>query len=217
MDDAPKPTREDVRPLEMSALRALAHPLRVQLLNTLTTYGPATASGLAERLGESSGATSYHLRQLEKHGFVLEDTSRGNARERWWKRVPGPVNIDTAVGGEAERAASQLIVSEWQRDRERLVRDYLTHAVDRLDPVWLEASMTSSAGLRLTSSQLAELSRALGRVVDEYVTRYRGQDGPGTRPVQAHVDVFPVVDAAPTPGSPSVAADTVKSREGVEK
>ena len=58
------------RQVSLDALRALAHPLRVQLFSALTSFGPATASALAARLGESSGSTSYHLRQLEKHGFV---------------------------------------------------------------------------------------------------------------------------------------------------
>ena len=67
------------RQLDMESLKALAHPLRVQILDTLSTYGQFTASGLAERLGESSGATSYHLRQLERHGFEI---GRASCRER---------------------------------------------------------------------------------------------------------------------------------------
>ena len=54
------------RVLDSGALRALAHPLRVKIYDILSQYGPQTASSLAERLGESSGATSYHLRALAK-------------------------------------------------------------------------------------------------------------------------------------------------------
>src|ERR671932_2725663 len=82
-----------MRTLDAGGLRALAHPLRVQLFNLLSFYGPATATTLAGRVGESSGSTSYHLRQLERHGLVREDTTRGNARARWWERVPGPIMI----------------------------------------------------------------------------------------------------------------------------
>ena len=64
--------------LDARSLRGLAHPLRMRLLTALRRGGPATASQLAEKLGESSGATSYHLRQLAAHGFV-ED-----APEQWW-------------------------------------------------------------------------------------------------------------------------------------
>ena len=78
-EQQPRPTRRG-RDLDMESLKALSHPLRVQLLDALSVYGPATASGLAERLGESSGATSYHLRQLERHGFVRELQARGTGR-----------------------------------------------------------------------------------------------------------------------------------------
>jgi DNA-binding transcriptional ArsR family regulator len=74
-------------PLEGARLKALAHPLRVQLLDALSTYGPATASALGERLGESSGATSYHLRQLEKSGFVREDAARGRCPRNGSRRA----------------------------------------------------------------------------------------------------------------------------------
>src|SRR3954471_15102943 len=74
-----------------AALKALAHPLRVRLLETLSRYGAQTASNLAARLGESSGSTSYHLRQLARHGLVREVEGRGTARERWWERPPGPL------------------------------------------------------------------------------------------------------------------------------
>ena len=98
--------------LGMAALRALAHPLRVEIMNELSDFGPATASMLAERLGESSGATSYHLRQLAKHDIIVEDTERGSGRERWWRMAPGgvtigsPETLDTPAGREANELIS---------------------------------------------------------------------------------------------------------------
>jgi DNA-binding transcriptional ArsR family regulator len=92
-DTHDEPAIRGDRDLDLVALRALAHPLRVEILDTLSTYGSFTASGLAERLGESSGATSYHLRQLEKHGFVREVEGKGTSRERWWERTPGAINV----------------------------------------------------------------------------------------------------------------------------
>ncbi len=65
-------------------LRALAHPLRNALLGLLRSEGPSTASKLGQRLGESSGSTSYHLRQLAALGFV-EEVPGGTARERYWQ------------------------------------------------------------------------------------------------------------------------------------
>lgn len=84
-------------------LRALAHPLRLQLLEVLHVEGPATASQLGRRLGESSGATSYHLRALHRAGMV-EEAERRNGRERWWKRVPERLMIPNSVPPEASEA-----------------------------------------------------------------------------------------------------------------
>ncbi|SFB54948.1 Helix-turn-helix domain-containing protein [Amycolatopsis marina] len=81
----PGAQRSSTANLDARSLRALAHPLRVRLLDLLRADGPATASGLAQRVGESSGTTSWHLRQLAEHGLVEEDATRGTKRERWWK------------------------------------------------------------------------------------------------------------------------------------
>ncbi len=95
-----------VRP-DPRSLRALAHPLRLQLLGLLRSDGPATATQLAVATSQTSGATSYHLRQLAAYGFVTEDEERGNARDRWWRAAhrstefdlpPDVVEEDRAVG-----------------------------------------------------------------------------------------------------------------------
>lgn len=203
---------ENARVLDMTALKALAHPLRVQILDTLTTYGPATASGLAERLGESSGATSYHLRQLEKHGFVRELGDRGKGRERWWERVPGPIAINPIdyAPESAERAASQLVLSEWQRTRQRLLEDFLTRGEEVLSRRWLEVSQVNSANVPLTPEQTAELGRRVGVIIREYVDRYRGQQAPGTRPVHIQFNVFPPLGGREIPdgdGSPDARSE----------
>jgi DNA-binding transcriptional ArsR family regulator len=95
-----------IRPMDAAQLRALAHPLRLQLLQVLHAEGPATASQLGRRLGESSGATSYHLRALHRAGMV-EEAEQRNARERWWQRSPERLMIPNSVppdASDAERA-----------------------------------------------------------------------------------------------------------------
>ena len=79
------PLEPAVQVTDVRALRALAHPLRNRLLGQLRLDGPATASQLGRVVGESSGSTSYHLRQLAAYGFVEEVEGQGTARERWWR------------------------------------------------------------------------------------------------------------------------------------
>jgi DNA-binding transcriptional ArsR family regulator len=115
-----------------------AHPLRVQIFDALSTYGSATASGLAERLGESSGATSYHLRQLEKHGLVREVAGKGTSRERWWERPPGSVNIGSREASQtpAGRSAANLILRELSVNEQRMLGDFVDRALDELSVEW---------------------------------------------------------------------------------
>jgi DNA-binding transcriptional ArsR family regulator len=79
--------------LDPASLKALAHPLRVELFHALAE-GPATASQLARRFDESSGATSYHLRQLARFGFIEEDLDRGDGRDRWWRTAVRGIQLD---------------------------------------------------------------------------------------------------------------------------
>jgi DNA-binding transcriptional ArsR family regulator len=97
-----------VRPMDAAQLRALAHPLRLQLLEVLHSEGPATASQLGRRLGESSGATSYHLRALHRAGMV-EEAEQRNARERWWQRTQERTFIPNSVPpGASDRERAEL-------------------------------------------------------------------------------------------------------------
>jgi hypothetical protein len=73
--------------LGLDAIRLLAHPLRQRMEKEMRN-GPVSATSLAKALGESTGLTSYHLRQLAKYGFVEEVPGHGRGRERWWRFVP---------------------------------------------------------------------------------------------------------------------------------
>jgi len=200
------------RVVDFESLKALAHPLRIQIIDTLSVYGSFTATGLAERLGESSGATSYHLRQLEKHGFVQEDLEKGTGRERWWERVPGGISITPATFREspAARTASETVTREWRRSHNALLEDFERNALDQLAPAWLDASTQSAASMYLTVEQLAELSAEMETLVTRYADAYRRQRVPGSRPVQVQYNTFPVVDADEIPAAHITPADDVK-------
>ena len=186
-------TPPEPRSLSLEALKALAHPLRISLFSALTSYGPATASALAARLGESSGATSYHLRQLERHGFVREDPSRGNGRDRWWERVPGPIDIGDPESAttEAGKAAGELLEAELQRAEDLRYADYRRAAAE-VDETWRQASQSSSIHLQLTPAELAELGRGLKELVARY--RDRSAEDPDRCRVEVQLRAFPVID-----------------------
>ena len=187
--------------LSTSAMRALAHPLRLRILDELSAYGPMTASGLASRVGESSGVLSYHLRQLEKHGLVREDESLGTARERWWERRPGSIATPEPrefPAGSAERLATLLITDEWMRAREANLREFLSEGDAVFGPEWLDVASTDTINLRLTSDQLHQIVLEIDTVLWKYIDAYKRTPLPGAIPVQLHINAFPLVRGAST-------------------
>lgn len=190
-----EPQRTD-RVVDAAALKALAHPLRVDLFDRLAMLGPATASQLADALGESSGATSYHLRQLARHGFIEEDASRGSAKERYWRVAPGGVTMNPAEfeEGSAEYEAGTLIARQMTEQRYRHTDDFLRRGTREFGPEWLAASALMSARSTMTAAELAATSEEIAGFIDRVLDRYRDR-GPieGARPVVLHFNAFPLV------------------------
>jgi len=196
---ASEPESRTDRRVDAAALKALAHPLRVDMFDRLAMLGPATASQLAEALGESSGATSYHLRQLARHGFIEEDVERGNAKERYWRIVPGGVTMDPTDfdEGSAEYEAGTLIARQMTEQRYRHADAFLRRGAREFGPEWVAASALMSARATMTAAELGATSEEIAAAIDAILERFRGRDAvPGARPVVLHFNAFPVVGAA---------------------
>lgn len=158
-----------IKQLDPRSVRALAHPLRVRLLGSLRFEGPGTASILGSRLGESSGATSYHLRVLADHGFIEEDTSRGRGRERWWRSAHDATSWrpeqfrDDPDAQAAEQWLSGFVARQGM--------EWLDDWIDRrpsADPAWVNASAESDYRLRMTPRELRDLIDDLHTVIQRH-------------------------------------------------
>ncbi|MFD8258585.1 ArsR/SmtB family transcription factor [Streptomyces griseoluteus] len=164
--DSPK-TEADSIVLDAKGLRALAHPVRVQLVGLLRKYGPSTATRLAERLGVNSGTASYHLRQLGAAGFVEEDTERGNARERWWRSLHQMTELNDPELAEREPEAAlaylQSVAATYTLRTQRAVNELQT-----MPRTWRDTFNMSDWALRLTPEEAAALRQELRAVVDRY-------------------------------------------------
>ncbi|QWB25272.1 MULTISPECIES: transcriptional regulator [Streptomyces] len=186
MSEKPAPRLLDAR-----SLRGLAHPLRMQLLVALRHGGPATASQLAGKLGESSGATSYHLRQLAAHGFVADDPERGKGRERWWKSVDRGVQLDETLIKDpdpAVRGAVALFRYELANVHTREVATYLGNTSEWGEE-WDGATDLSDFSLRLTPELARELIGKMHDLVQSYQPLPEGT--PDAETVRVHTHVFP--------------------------
>jgi DNA-binding transcriptional ArsR family regulator len=84
-----------------SQLKALAHPVRLKMLEMLRLDGPATSTTVASRLGMNTGTVSYHLRQLARHGFIEDHPGVGTRRDRWWRASHESTSILSAAAATA--------------------------------------------------------------------------------------------------------------------
>ena len=164
--------RPTIRVQDPEALEVLAHPLRGRLLGLLRADGPATASGLADRVGESSGVTSYHLRKLAEAGFVEEDADRGTRRERWWRAAHSATSWSPAdfLGNTEAHKASVSMRREWYRWQQRLLDRWMVEEPD-WEPAWVDAAGSSDDLLVLTAQE----AQALGTELWETVQRFRDE------------------------------------------
>jgi DNA-binding transcriptional ArsR family regulator len=210
---------ESITP-EPAGLRALAHPVRLRILGLLRTDGPATASTLAARLGLNSGATSYHLRQLAGHGFVVDVPERGNGRDRWWRAAhrsteTTPETEATPEGRDATDAFGQAIAVVHTEGLQRAVEER-----PLLPESWRRASTLSDWQLRLTPQRAEELLNTLVAVVDSWqhdpspndrpdaAGEADGADGADVADVADPAELFTVVlHTYPRPGRLTPEAD----------
>jgi DNA-binding transcriptional ArsR family regulator len=148
-------------------LKALSHPGRLRMLGLLRSEGPATATTLAARLGLNSGATSYHLRQLEKHGFVVEDEERGNGRDRWWRAAHTTTRTDLAATSPEEHDTHDAYL----RAVAVLYHERMLRSLDErqlLPEPWRGIGDMSDWTLHLTPQRAEALSEAVHALIDEY-------------------------------------------------
>jgi DNA-binding transcriptional ArsR family regulator len=179
-----KPSLLPARSLGAREVRALAHPLRLRMLESLADGRSATASMLARELGESSGATSYHLRALASAGLLIEDPDRRKGRERWWRRDPesvGLISSAPAEDPEYDAAVAQLESTMVTRDEEALRRYVHQRREGEHSDAWRETAFIGGWTVYATEEDVNELS--------EYVVRWlrarqaAGEQRGGTAPL----------------------------------
>lgn len=188
--------------LDTALLKALAHPLRARILGVLRIAGPSTATRLAERLGESSGLTSYHLRMLASAGLVEDDPERGSGRDRWWRAAHDVSGFQPSdfEGTDAEPAASWL-ASFADQARAREVATWNAEAAD-WPHEWRDVADRSDYYLLATPDELRELINAVHALVGHAMsTTIARRDGEASVPegaehVRLHLLAFPVREVA---------------------
>jgi DNA-binding transcriptional ArsR family regulator len=184
-------TRDAPALRDARALRALAHPARLAILERLNTEGSATATECAETVGLSPSACSYHLRALARWGLV-EEADGADRRERRW-RSRGPFvfgDHDTARRTDVAAAEHLLAAQVLQRASARVL-DWLD-ASDGETPEWREATVVANRALLVTADELTSLLEQVEQLCTPFTASARRQNAPlDARTVHLHLSAVP--------------------------
>jgi DNA-binding transcriptional ArsR family regulator len=186
---ATQPSREISDP---KAMRALAHPVRLAILDAMRNEGELTATRAADLLHQSPGNMSWHLQMLAKYGFIVE-AEGVKGRSRPWKIAPGTnkFNPTEAVPGSLD-AIEHLVITVLDRSFEQLQEWWRQHK--DFGDAWFNASFIKEDTSFLTPAELAEINEQM----DQLLGRYDERSDPAQRPADA-LPVHMVTFAHPMP------------------
>ena len=159
-------------------MRALAHPLRLDLIELLGALGPATAAECGRRVGTSQASCSFHLRQLAKYGFVEEAPPRGDGRERPWRLT----DLEQSWSSDAGAAADQLERVFVEREAARIL-DWIERSGTEPEE-WRGAGFLGGMTVPLAAGELRPVAEQLRAVLEPYVARL---GDPATWPADARL------------------------------
>ncbi|MGH8776789.1 MAG: helix-turn-helix domain-containing protein [Jiangellaceae bacterium] len=179
-----------LRITDPQSIRALAHPLRLQLIDVLGEEPELTATRCAELTGESVASCSFHLRMLAKYGYVEPGERRG--REKPWRLVSSRQDmrpdVDDAASVRAVEALAAVVV---EREAARTL-GWLRRMPNEA-PDWVDASTISRSSFWATAEELAEVSATLQAIAERFAGRWEkpGERPEGARPVRVFATAMP--------------------------
>lgn len=184
--DAERPGPKADRAIsDPTAMRALAHPTRLALLEILAGEGQATATRCAELSGQSVASCSFHLRTLGRHGFI--EAVPGPGREKPWRPTSLRQQI-TSEGNESTRTAGAAFGEFFLGHEVARIRAWMQRRGEESE-AWQQASIMSGATAWLTPEELAEISAEVDALIERHFVR-RLQDGDVKTPDRQPVRLF---------------------------
>jgi predicted ArsR family transcriptional regulator len=150
-------------------MRALAHPVRMDLLEALALEGPLTATEAGALIGQSATTCSFHLRQLAKYGFV-EDAGRAGTRERPWRLTQIGSRIPESTGeAEVDLASDALTKVLLERYIDRMRRAWRER--HEYPASWRDVTGFNETVLFVTTEEMDEVRQTL----EELMFRFSGR------------------------------------------
>jgi DNA-binding transcriptional ArsR family regulator len=180
----------DVEITDPQTMRALAHPVRLAILERLQRYGPATATQLAPEVGATPTVTSWHLRHLAGFDLVRDAEPGPDRRQRRWQAVGRGFRFEVGVDEEGAAAGRALSQQMFLRAGD-LPNRWITEVAPELDPEWRRLGGLANTRVVLSAEELAELGDAIEQLLAPYVMRAAAERPAGSRGVRLMRYVLP--------------------------
>lgn len=180
----------------------LGHPMRLRLLGALGQ--PDSASGLARRLDLPRQQVNYHLRELERSGFVAleREQRKGNCVERIVRRSAAYYLVSPlALGDLGDTTDADPVAMRDQfswaylvRAAGRVLRD-LTVLRRRADSVGKRVpTFTLETEARIASPEsLNAMTTEIARAIGEIVARHHDESAPQGRRFRVVLGSYPAI------------------------
>ncbi|MEU6347862.1 helix-turn-helix domain-containing protein [Streptomyces sp. NPDC047072] len=181
----------DLEVTDPKAMRALAHPVRLAILERLQRYGPATATQLSPYVGATPSVASWHLRHLEGFGLVRDAVDGGtDRRARRWEAVARGFRFEVPED-EDGRAAARLLAGEMFARTADLPLRWLSEAESSLEQEWVARAVANNTRVVVSADELAALKDAMEELLAPYVTRDAAERPPDSRGVRVLLYALP--------------------------
>jgi hypothetical protein len=182
-----------------TVMRALAHPVRMGLIELFGVHATLTATQASEALGESPANCAFHLRTLAKYGFI-EEAGGGRGRERPWKASRRSLRIrlrSADLESEQAQVAAGALEQVWHDRWFARVRD--AFATRGWSPEWEDASGSSQTLVFLTPDELRAMRDEIVAIIARNVHERRvdpTKRPAGALPVEIGNFAYPRLDLA---------------------
>jgi DNA-binding transcriptional ArsR family regulator len=162
------PARSVINIDDATRIRALSHPARLAIIEHLGNGVTATATELADVVGLSPSATSYHLRELARGGLIRETEGRGDGRERVWQGVADHFRYDSdELSDEEERDGGFGLLGALLAWQDAQAQRYFADLPD-MPRAWQDAGTVYGLKIVATASELRDLASHVRRLCEQY-------------------------------------------------
>lgn len=186
-----------VRLTDPRAIKALAHPARLAVIDEFFAGKKLTATECAEIAGLSASAMSYHLRALERWGIIRRSDASTDGRERPWEAAGHGLRVESTEPRASAAVESAMMARILERERSRVL-DWLSRA-EAPGKEWVDFPAITTVGAWLTAEEAIAVTKELDAVIDRY-RRRTPEGGPdNTRKVRLTFAVVPTDDPPPDP------------------